>query len=220
MSRSKFTALSDDLHAYLVERGSRQDDVLRRLQEETDRTEGERAVMQVAPDQGALITVLVRAIGARRAIEVGTFTGYSAICIARGLPPEGRLLTCELDPDYAAVARRWLAEAGVEDRVEISVGPAAQTLEALPEREDFDFAFVDADKPAYPGYFEQILTRLRPGGLVMLDNVLLGGRVLDPPPGDEAARAMAELNARLAADLRVDLAMIGVADGVTLARKR
>lgn len=220
MSRSKFTALSDDLHAYLVERGSRQDDVLRRLQEETDRTAGERAVMQIAPDQGALITVLVRAIGARHAIEVGTFTGYSAICIARGLPPEGRLLTCEVDPDYAAVARRWLAEAGVEDRVEISVGPAAQTLEALPEQEDFDFAFVDADKPAYSGYFEQILTRLRPGGLVMLDNVLLGGRVLDPPADDRSAQTMARLNQVIAADERVDVTMLGVADGLTLARKR
>lgn len=217
---SKFTALDDELHAYMVDRGARQDELLRRLQEETERSEGEMAIMQVAADQGAFLTLLVRAIGARRAIEVGTFTGYSAICIARGLPGDGELVACELDPDRAEVARRWIEEAGLADRVDLRVGPAAETLRSLPGEEAFDFAFIDADKPGYADYFEQCLTRLRRGGLIALDNVLLSGRVLDPPAGDESAAAMAELNDRLAADERVDLVMLGIADGVTLARKR
>lgn len=218
---SKFTALTEEIHSYLIEHGARQDEVLADLEKETARVEEGRAVMQVAPDQGALIGLLVRAIGARRAIEVGTFTGYSALCIARALPEDGTLLACELDPDYAATAERWLRRAGVAERVELRVGPAAETLRALPAEESFDFAFIDADKPSYPDYYEQVLARLRPGGLVMLDNVLLGGRVLDPADDDdESARTMAELNSRLASDERVDLAMVGVADGITLALKR
>jgi caffeoyl-CoA O-methyltransferase len=217
---SKYTALDDDLHGYLVSRGARQDDLLRRLQEETERTEGAMAVMQIAADQGAFFTLLVRTIGARRAIEVGTFTGYSAICIARGLPEDGELVACELDPDRAAVARRWIADAGLADRVDLRVGPAAETLRSLPADEAYDFAFIDADKPGYADYYEQCLARIRPGGLIALDNVLLSGRVLDPPPGDESASSMAALNDRLVADERVDLVMLGIADGVTLARKR
>jgi caffeoyl-CoA O-methyltransferase len=217
---SKYTALDDDLHGYLVSRGARQDDLLRRLQEETERTEGAMAVMQIAADQGAFFTLLVRTIGARRAIEVGTFTGYSAICIARGLPEDGELVACELDPDRAAVARRWIADAGLADRVDLRVGPAAETLRSLPADEAYDFAFIDADKPGYADYYEQCLARIRPGGLIALDNVLLSGRVLDPPPGDESASDMAALNDRLVADERVDLVMLGIADGVTLARKR
>jgi caffeoyl-CoA O-methyltransferase len=217
---SKYTALDDRLHGYLVSRGARQDDLLRRLQAETERTEGEMAIMQVAPDQGAFLTLLVRAIGARRAIEVGTFTGYSAICIARGLPEDGELVACELDPDRAAVALRWIEEASLSDRVDLRVGPAEETLRSLPAEAAYDFAFIDADKPGYASYFEECLARLRPGGVIALDNVLLSGRVLEPPAGDESARAMAELNDRLVADERVDLVMLGIADGVTLARKR
>jgi caffeoyl-CoA O-methyltransferase len=217
---SKYTALDDELHGYLVSRGARQDDLLRRLQEETERTEGAMAVMQIAPDQGAFFTLLVRALGARRAIEVGTFTGYSAICIARGLPEDGALLACEIDPDRAAVARRWIEEAGLADRVDLRVGPAIETLRSLPREEAYDFAFIDADKTGYGDYYEECLPRLRRGGLIALDNVLLSGRVLDPPADDESARSMVALNDRLAEDERVDLVMLGIADGVTLARKR
>ena len=217
---SKFTALTDELHEYMVRVGARQDDLLARLQEETEREEGDMAVMQIAADQGAFMELLTRAIGARRAIEVGTFTGYSAICVARGLGEGGELICCELDPDRAEVARRWIAEAGLEDRVDVRVGPAAETLRDLPPDEAFDIAFIDADKPGYGDYYEQCLARLRPGGLVLLDNVLLSGRVLDPPEGDESAAALAELNERLASDDRVDLAMVGIADGLTIARKR
>jgi caffeoyl-CoA O-methyltransferase len=217
---SKFTSIDERLHAYMVERGARQDDLLARLAAETESTEGDMAVMQIAADQGAFMTLLTRAIGARRAIEVGTFTGYSAICIARALPDDGELIACELDPDRAEVARKWIAEAGLTERVEVRVGPAIETLRALPDAEDFDLAFIDADKPGYAGYFEECLARLCPGGLVLLDNVLLSGRVLEPPEGDESAAAMDALNARLATDERVDLAMVGIADGLTIARKR
>jgi caffeoyl-CoA O-methyltransferase len=216
---AKFTALDEELHAYLVEHGAREDHVLRRLAAETERL-GDIAVMQVAPDQGALITLLVRAIGARRAIELGTFTGYSAICIARGLPDDGVLVACELNEEWAEVARRWFAEAGVESRIDLRLGPALETLRSLPGDESFDFAFIDADKEGYPEYYEQCLARLPPGGLVMVDNTLAGGRVLDPGPDDASARSIAALNERIAADERVDVAMLGISDGVTLARKR
>jgi caffeoyl-CoA O-methyltransferase len=216
---AKFTALDEELHAYLVEHGAREDHVLRRLAAETERL-GDIAVMQVAPDQGALITLLVSAIGAGRAIELGTFTGYSAICIARGLPDDGVLVACELNEEWAEVARRWFAEAGVESRIDLRVGPALETLRSLPGDESFDFAFIDADKEGYPEYYEQCLARLRPGGLVMVDNTLAGGRVLDPGPDDASARSIVALNERLAADERVDVAMLGISDGVTLALKR
>jgi caffeoyl-CoA O-methyltransferase len=215
----KFTALTPELHRYIVEHGARRDDALRAVEEETEAMGG-IAVMQTAPDQAALITLLVKAIGARRAIEVGTFTGYGAIAIARGLPDDGELVCCELDPDYAETSRRNLERAGVAERVRIEVGPALETLRALPSKEDFDFAYIDADKPGYPGYYEECLTRLRPRGLIMLDNVLLGGRVLDPPADDESAQAIAALNDELAADDRVDVAMLGISDGVTLALKK
>jgi caffeoyl-CoA O-methyltransferase len=215
----KYTALDDDLHRYLVEHGSRQDGVLRRLADETEAL-GEISVMQIAPDQGALITLLVRAIGARRALELGTFTGYSAICIARGLPDDGRLLACELSEEWARVARRYFAEAGVEERIELMLGPALDTLRSLPADEEFDFAFIDADKQTYPAYYEEVLARLRPRGLVMIDNVLRGGAVLDSDDDSPGNVAVRDLNERIASDERVDVAMVGVADGITLALKR
>jgi len=215
----KYTALDDELHRYLVEHGARQDDVLRRLADETAAL-GDVAVMQIAPDQGALITLLVRAIGARRALELGTFTGYSAICIARGLPDDGRLLACELSEEWAKVARRYFAEAGVADRVELRLGPALDTLRALGDDESFDFAFIDADKQTYLEYYEAVLNLLRPGGLMLIDNVLRGGAVLDSDDDSAANGVVKELNDRVAADDRVDVAMIGVADGITLALKR
>jgi caffeoyl-CoA O-methyltransferase len=216
---SKFTVLDEDLYSYIAEHGARQDDALRRLAEETARLGG-ISVMQVAPDQGALMTLLVRAIDARRAIEVGTFTGYSAICIARGLPADGRLLTCDVNEEWAKVARRYFAEAGVEDRIEMRVGPGLDTLRSLSEDGAFDFAFVDADKQGYPEYYEECLRLLRPRGLMMIDNVLMRGQVLDPGPDDESARAIAKLNDAIAGDERVDVAMLGISDGVTLALKR
>ncbi|MGH2987615.1 MAG: class I SAM-dependent methyltransferase [Solirubrobacterales bacterium] len=221
---SKFTPLSDELHDYIVGHGSRQDQVLQRIQRETAAM-GEISVMQIAPDQGAFITMLCRLLGTREAIELGTFTGYSAICIARGLEPGGRLVACELSEDYAEIAARNFEAAGVADRIEIRIGPAADTLRDLPEREVFDFGFIDADKAGYPDYYEQVLLRTRPGGLIMVDNVLAAGQVVgDGEDLDEFTResvgAIRRINDLITADDRVDTVMLGVADGVMLARKR
>ena len=179
---------------------------------------GRVANMQIAPDQGAFMTLLVKALGVSEAIELGTFTGYSAICIARGLAPGGRLIACELSEEYAEIASRNFADAGVADRIEIRIGAAADTLRELPEREAFDFAFIDADKVSYPEYYELVLARMRPGGLIVVDNVLYNGAVLG---GDsEQSQVLSEFNDRMVDDERVDIAMIGVADGLTLALKR
>ncbi len=216
----KFTALTPELYAYVVEHGSRQDEVLRRLAEETEREHGDVAIMQIAPDQGAFMTLLVRLMGARRALELGTFTGYSAICIARGLPDDGLLVTCDLNDEWTEIAGRYFRDAGLEERIDVRLGPALDTLRGLPADDPFDFAFIDADKSEYPDYYEECLRLLRPGGLVMLDNVLRGGEVLDASSDDPRNRATRELNDRVVADERVDVAMLGVSDGITLALKR
>ena len=227
---SKFTPLTDELHDYLIAHGTRQDEALRRIQEETAAL-GDIAVMQIAPDQGAFITMLCKLIGAHEAIELGTFTGYSAICIARGLAPGGRLIACELSEEYAEIAARNFERAGVADRIEIRIGPAAETLREIPEREIFDFAFIDANKDDYPEYYELVLARTRPGGLIMVDNVLAAGQVVpgaDSPEGKQFVTAEREqyleaiklVNETITADERVDTVMIAVADGLMLARKR
>ena len=215
----KFTALTPEIYRYVAEHGAREDDVLRGLAEETEEL-GDIAIMQIAPEQGAFMTLLVRAIGARRALELGTFTGYSAICIARGLGEGGTLVACDLNGDWTRVAERYFAEAGVADRVDLRLGPALETLRELPADQPFDFAFIDADKAEYPEYYEECLRLLRPGGLMMLDNVLRGGRVLDDDDEDPRTVATREVNDRAIADERVDVAMLGVADGITLALKR
>jgi caffeoyl-CoA O-methyltransferase len=163
--------------------------------------------------------MLVSLGAGRRAIEVGTFTGYGAIRIARGLAPGGTLLCCELDPERAGISRRNLDRAGVGDRVEIRVGPAIEIIRSLPEEPAFDFAYVDADKTGYPDYFEALLPRMNPNGLIAFDNVFMGGRILDTEP-DEGTAAMQKLNDSLVADDRVDSVMLGMADGLTLARVR
>ncbi len=219
---TKFTPLRDDLHAYLVEHGARQDDVLRAIEEETAAM-GEISAMQIAPDQGALMTMLCRMLGAREAIELGTFTGYSAICIARGLEPAGRLIACEIDEGYAETAARNFERAGVADRIEIRIGPALETLRELPEREVFDLGFIDADKQGYPDYYEEVLRRLRPGGLILVDNVLGGGAVTGEGAegfSEESLVPIRRLNETIRDDERVDIAMVGIADGLTFARKR
>ncbi len=213
----KFIALTPELQRYLVAHSSFRDDLVERVEAAAEETDF--PLMQIAGDQAALITILVRAIGATRALEVGTFLGYGAISIARGLSEDGRLVCCELEPDYAARAQEHLEAAGLADRVEIRIGPALETLRAMPTDEAYDFSFIDADKQSYPDYYEEVLKRTRPSGLIMLDNTLKDGRVLDPEPGGSDA-VVAELNDRLATDERVWVAMLGVADGVTLALKR
>jgi caffeoyl-CoA O-methyltransferase len=214
----KFLPMSGELHRYLVEHSSPRDDALLACEAQTEGL-GDIAVMQMSPEQGALFTVLVGAMGARLAVEVGTFTGYGAICIARGLAPGGRLICCELDPERAAMAEEHLARAGVADRCEMRVGPALDTLRSLPDDAGIDFAFIDADKTGYSDYFEELLPRMRTGGVIALDNVLRGGLVVDDSADDDGTVAMKALNDRLAADPRLEVAMVAVADGITFARK-
>ncbi len=215
----KFTALTPELYGYLAEHGARQDDLLRELAEETAELGG-IAIMQIATEQGAFMSLLVKAIGARRALELGTFTGYSAICIARALRDDGKLITCDVNDEWAGIARRYFERAGLAERIDLRLGPALETLRAMPADEPFDFAFIDADKAGYPEYYEEVLRLLRPGGLAMLDNMLRGGRVVDEEVSDEGDRAVIELNEKILHDDRVDMAMLGVSDGVTLVRKR
>jgi caffeoyl-CoA O-methyltransferase len=207
---------TEELLAYLSRCGARTDDVLDRVRAETSKLPN--AIMQIAADQGALMELVVRLIGAKDALEIGTFTGYSAICIARGLSEGGRLTCLELDEEFAAIAQRNIDAAGVADRVEIRVGPALESLAAIPAEPGFDFAFIDADKRSYPDYYELVLERMRRGGLILLDNMLQGGRVVAPNTGN--ARIVDELNRRIHADDRVDMAMTVAADGLTFARVR
>ncbi|MFR9722531.1 O-methyltransferase [Streptomyces sp. MS19] len=208
------------LNDYLIAHATPADDVLRDLAEETRRALPEHRSMQITQDEGAFLSLLVRLTGARQAVEVGTFTGYSSICIARALPAGGRLIACDVSEEWTSVARRYWDRAGLTDRIDLRVGPAADTLRALPPRETIDFAFIDADKVGYPVYYEEIVTRLRPGGLIVLDNVLRSGRVVDPAAQDPADIAIRQINDTVTADPRVESVLLPVRDGVTLVRKR
>ncbi|MCW2700631.1 MAG: Caffeoyl-CoA O-methyltransferase [Blastococcus sp.] len=176
------------------------------------------ATFQIAPEQGAFMQLLTRALRARTAIEIGTFTGFSALCIARGLPEDGSLLCLDRSAEWTAVARRYWDRAGLGNRIELRVGDALPSLQALPVAETFDLAFVDADKTGYPAYVEELYPRMVPDGVVLLDNTLRGGRVLDPHSDDD--RAVVELNAALAADPRWETVLLPLADGLTFLRKR
>ena len=209
------TEVTQEVVDYLA-RHARQDEVLERVARET--SEMPMAIMATTPDEAALLTMLTRLTGARRALEVGTFTGFGAIAIGRGLAEGGRLTCLELDEEYAAIARRNLEDAGLTDRVEIVVGPALESLRAMPAEPQFDFAFLDADKTGYPDYYEDIVPRLEPGGLLLIDNVLLGGRVTAPQ--EEREHVIDAFNDRVTADERVDSVMVLVADGVTFVRRR
>ena len=216
--RPKSFSLSPEVHEYLVAHGTPPDAVQRELIEET-KALGGISMMQIAPEQGAFLTVLTRLIGARRAVEVGTFTGYSSLCIARGLPEDGDLLCCDVSEEWTSVARRYWEKAGVADRIELVIAPAADTLRALPRKETFDLAFIDADKSGYPVYYEEILARLRTGGVIAVDNVLWGGRVLDDTDHTDDTQAIREFNDFVAGDPRVQSVMLHVSDGLTLVRK-
>jgi caffeoyl-CoA O-methyltransferase len=215
---SKFIAMNDALAAYCLAHRTPDDRVLDELREETARL-GDRAVMQIAADQGTFLTLLVAAMGARRAVEVGTFTGYSAISIARGLGKGGRLLCCDVSEEWTQVARRYWAKAGLEDTIELRLGPAVDTLRALPPEPQFDFAFIDAHKPEYVAYYEEILPRLRAGGLLAVDNVLWSGDIVNAEKKDESTLALRSFNDHVAADRRVQSVILPLADGLTLARK-
>lgn len=214
--------LADDILEYLRDVSLREPPLLARLREETARLPMGR--MQISPEQGQFMAFLLRLTGARRCLEIGTFTGYSALVCALALPSDGRIVTLDTSEEWTAVARRYWREAGVEERIELRLGAASETLRAMrrepmPGDACFDFAFVDADKTGYAEYYERCLELLRPGGVIAFDNVLWGGRVARGD-ADEDTAALRALNARLHADERVDLSMVPIGDGLTLVRKR
>lgn len=195
------------------------DDVLTDLAAETLAATGDQAGMQISHDEGALLGMLARLVGARQAVEVGVFTGYSSLCVARALQPGGHLLACDVSDEWTTIARRYWERAGVADRIELRLAPAEQTLRALPPDQVVDFAFVDADKVGYPVYYEELVRRLRPGGLIVLDNVLRDGRVVDPDARTDADVAIRAVNDTITADPRVESVMLPVRDGITIARR-
>lgn len=220
MSRRTIT-LTEPLYEYLLGVSLREADILKELREETARHS--RATMQIAPDQGQFMAFLVRLMGARRTIEVGVFTGYSSLSVAMALPEDGRMIACDVSEEYTSIARRYWRKAGVEHKIDLRIAPAIETLDALLEegREGtIDFGFIDADKEGYEDYVERVLRLLRPGGLILLDNVLRKGEVVDQSITNSATTAIRALNAKLHHDPRIDLSMVPIGDGLTLARKR
>jgi len=217
---NKTLALDDRLYDYLLSVSLREPDILARLREETlHRADAE---MQIAPEQGQFMALLLKLIGARRSLEVGTFTGYSALVCALALPEDGQLIALDINEETTAIAQRYWAEAGVENKIELRLGPAEDSLRNLIDGGDqgsFDFVFIDADKTGYPTYYEMGLQLLRPGGVLAFDNVLWAGRVADPGAGDDDTQALRALNVQLHADPRVDISMVPIGDGLTLARK-
>ena len=218
---SRRLAIDDALYDYLLAHGTRETEVQRRLRAETATIRG--AGMQISPEQGQLMALLVRLIGAKRALEIGTFTGYSALTVALALPPDGRLICCDVNEAWTEVARRHWEAARVAAKIELRLAPALETLAELrAQRQDasFDFAFIDADKDNYDAYYEHCLVLVRSGGLIAIDNVLWSGRVLDAKDRSADTKALRALNAKLKDDLRIDLTMVPIGDGLTLARVR
>jgi predicted O-methyltransferase YrrM len=213
--------LDERLYAYLLEASLRDTPLLARLRAETAALPMAR--MQISPEQGQFLALLVELTGARRLLEIGSFTGYSALCMAGALPEDGRLLCCDMSEEWTDIARRYWAEGGVADRIELRLAPALQTLDALLEGGEagrFDFAFLDADKEHYPQYYERCLELLRPGGLLAVDNTLWSGSVADPGNTEETTEAIRALNLRARDDERVSLSLLPVGDGLSLIRKR
>jgi predicted O-methyltransferase YrrM len=211
--------LAPGLHDYLVAHSTPPDALLRDLIAETAERFPGHVILQIGPEQGTFMTMLASLMGARHAIEVGTFTGYSSICLARGLAPGGKLICCDVNEEWTSLARTYWQKAGLADRIDLRLGPALDTLRALPPGASFDLAFIDADKTGYASYWEEIVPRLRPGGLILVDNTLLHGRIFHSDP-DPDALAIREFNERVLADDRVTAAMLPVGDGLTLARKK
>ncbi|MEE9139337.1 MAG: class I SAM-dependent methyltransferase [Alphaproteobacteria bacterium] len=215
------TVLTDRLYEYMLAQSLREPEVLRELREENLRLK--EVNMQIAAEQGQFMGLLVELMGARKVLEVGTFTGYSALAMALALPEDGRLVTCDVSEEWTATARRFWRKAGVEGRIDLRLGPAVETLDGLiaaGEAASFDFAFIDADKTGYDAYYERSLELLRPGGLIAIDNVFWDGAVADPAKHDPDTEAIRALNEKIHGDTRVTLTMVPVGDGLTLALKR
>jgi caffeoyl-CoA O-methyltransferase len=212
--------LSQELQDYLVAHSAPQDQVLTYLAAETATRFPDSAGMQIGSEQGTFMTLLTRLTGAKSAVEVGTFTGYSAICIARGMAGGGRLTCCDVSEEWTSVAQRYWRLAGVADRIELRLGPALETLRAMPPGADLDLAFIDADKTGYISYWEEIVPRLRPGGTILVDNTLFHGRVVDPANTDASVQGIRDFNDHAAADERVELVLLPIGDGLTFARRK
>jgi predicted O-methyltransferase YrrM len=213
--------LSDELYRYMLSVSLREPEILRRLREET--ADHPLARMQIAPEQGQFMGLLVHLMGAKRVLEIGVFTGYSSLCCALALPQDGRILACDVSEEWTAVARRYWEEAGVAAKIDLRLGAALETLDDLlasGAAGTFDFSFIDADKENYQGYYERVMQLLRPGGLVVVDNVLWSGRVADPTVNDSDTVALRAFNEKLLRDERVVISLLPVADGLTLALKR
>jgi caffeoyl-CoA O-methyltransferase len=215
-----YVTVTDELHEYVVAHGTPPGVLERDLIAETLRATGGASRMQIEPEYAALLTMLTRLVNARHAVEVGTFTGMSSLAIGRGLAEGGRLVCFDISAEYTAIAQRYWQRAGLADRIELRLGPTAEGMAALPEEPYLYLAFIDADKESYATYWDALVPRMRPGGVLVVDNVLWSGRVLDEKPKDASTAALIAFNARAAADDRVDLVMLPFSDGVTLARKR
>ena len=217
---SSSLGLGDDLRDYLLRVGVRENEHLAGLRETT--ASHEWAVMQISPEQGAFMQMLVKIIGAKRCIEIGTFTGYSALAVAQALPDDGYLLACDINDDFTRIGVPFWEQAGVRDKIDLQLAPAVETLQAKlgnGEGGTYDFAFIDADKPNYIHYYEACLELLRPGGVIAIDNVLWGGNVINPDDDEPSTQGIRAINDHVAADHRVQISMIPVGDGLTLARK-
>lgn len=218
---SRTLTMTDALHGYLTGAVSREPAILRELREETAGMPA--AGMQISPEQGQFMQLLMGLLGARKTLEVGVFTGYSSLATILAMPEDGRIVACDVSETYTAMARKYWARAGVADRIDLRLAPATETLDALiadGQAGTFDFAFIDADKEAYDAYYERALTLLRPGGLVAVDNALWGGRVADPREDDPDTAALRALNAKMRDDERIDFSLVPIGDGLALARKR
>ncbi len=213
--------LTDGLYDYLLAHSVQEPESLQALRQET--AQHPMAQMQIAPEQGQFMALLIQLMGAKKALEVGVFTGYSALWVALALPPEGRLIACDVNRDYTAIAQRYWEQAGVAQKIDLRLAPATETLAHLiaeGQQDSVDFAFIDADKSNYAVYYEQVLQLVRPGGLIAIDNVLWSGRVADPSVTDNRTQVLRRLNAALAADPRIRLSLVPIGDGLTLALKR
>jgi caffeoyl-CoA O-methyltransferase len=211
--------LSPEVHQYLVTHGSRPDEIHSGLIAATKELGG-ISIMQIAPEQGAFMSLFARAIGAKHVVEVGTFTGLSTLCLARGIPDDGCVIACDISEEWTAVGQPFWERAGVAHKIDLRIGPAAETLRALPGDEHIDLSFIDADKVGYAAYYEELLGRTRPGGVILVDNVLWGGSVVDPAAQNDDVLAIRAFNDQVATDDRIDCVMLAISDGLSILRKR
>jgi predicted O-methyltransferase YrrM len=218
---SRRLVVADDVHQYIIDHSVRESDLLARLRAETSKLP--MAEMQIGPEQGQFMALLAKLINAKRCIEIGVFTGYSALVVALALPDDGKIVACDVSEEWTSIGRRYWKEAGVDHKIDLRLQPALRTLDGLiaaGESGSYDYSFIDADKPNYDAYYERVLQLLRPGGLILIDNVLWSGRVADPKENDAYTMVFKNLNAKLHKDERIDVSLLGIGDGVTLARKR